>query len=102
MGRWEVRNGLGWSWHPEPPVDEEGRRAGDQCGDELWHLQISFGHVDFCAGSGLGGPSLYRVFGAFPTGKTAWEKRCAVLRIALIPSDTLSQRELGAGESIQN
>lgn len=54
MGRWEVRNGLGCSWHPEPPMDEESRRAGDRCGDELWHLQISFGHVDFCAGSGLG------------------------------------------------
>lgn len=49
-----------------------------------------------------GSPSSHCASGAFPTGKTAWEKRCAVLRLALIPGETLSQRELGAGESIQN
>lgn len=33
----------GCCWHPEPPLDEKGRRAGDCCGDELWHLQINSG-----------------------------------------------------------
>lgn len=61
MGRWEVSDAPGCCWHPEPPLDEEGRRAEDCCGDELWHLQInsgnlktSLGVVDFWAESGLG------------------------------------------------
>lgn len=38
-----MRDAPGCSWHPEPPLHEEGRKAGDWCGDELWHLQINSG-----------------------------------------------------------
>lgn len=43
MGRWEVSDAPGCCWHPEPPLDEKGRRAGDSCGDKLCHLLISSG-----------------------------------------------------------
>lgn len=49
-----------------------------------------------------GSLSSHRAFGAFPTGKKGWEKRCAVLTITPVPGETPSQRELGAGDSIQN
>lgn len=91
----------GCCWHPEPPLDEKGRRAGDCCGDELWHLQINSGGSKPAlelwtfglrvGKASSGSPSSHCAFVAFPAGKKEWEKRCAGLRIAPIPGETGSR-----------